>query len=81
MQKSTRFWYFLFFVRLLQNDDYVAIRVYLYNNNYITIQVKAGMTVGDVESQVARKLNLGDNGKLFSLYECCSDGCEFLILY
>lgn len=55
--------------------------MYLYNNNYITIQVKAGMTVGDVESQVARKLNLGDNGKLFSLYECCSDGCEFLILY
>lgn len=80
MQKSTRFWYFHFLTRLLQNDDYVAIRVYLYNNDYITIQVKAGMTVGDVESQVAKKLSLTDNERLFSLYECCGDGCELMIL-
>ena len=57
-----------------QSEGTVAIRVYLYNGNYVTIKVAPGTTVNQLQKSIGHQLNLGSNEQYFQLYEDRSDG-------
>ena len=56
----------------------MAIRVYLYNKNYLMIQIKPGTTIQMLQHKIAEKLNIQKYKDFFCLFECRDDGCTMI---